>query len=103
MQNDANNKYIILVDGNKKIPNFSEEQRAVVSGDKKVKSISAASIIAKVTRDRLMLACHEKYPRYCFDRHKGYGTKLHFAMLEKYGPCEIHRKSFGPVIKFTRD
>jgi ribonuclease HII len=90
-------KHIILLDGNKKIPNLSHEQKAVVHGDKIVKSISAASIIAKVTRDRIMKKMHEKYPAYQFDQHKGYGTKLHMQSLEKYGPCEIHRKSFAPV------
>lgn len=93
---------IVLVDGNKKIPNFSMEQRAVISGDKIVKSISAASIIAKVTRDRLMLEMHKKYPNYNFDHHKGYGTKLHFEMLQKHGPCEIHRQSFAPVSKLVK-
>jgi ribonuclease HII len=95
-------KSIILLDGNKKIPNFSHEQRAIVSGDKLVKSISAASIIAKVTRDRIMLEMHEKYPEYNFAKHKGYGTKLHFEMLQKYGPCEIHRRSFEPVEKLVK-
>jgi ribonuclease HII len=90
-------KIVILIDGNKKISNFSMEQKAVVNGDKLVKSISAASIAAKVTRDRIMLEMHEKYPQYCFDRHKGYGTKVHLEALRKYGPCEIHRMSFAPV------
>lgn len=88
---------IILVDGNKKIPNLSLYQKAVVGGDRIVKSISAASIIAKVTRDRLMLGMHEKYPMYGFDKHKGYGTKLHMEMLQQYGPCEIHRQTFEPM------
>lgn len=88
---------IILVDGNKKIPNLSIEQRAIVNGDKVVKSISAASIVAKVTRDRMMMEMHEKYPQYQFDKHKGYGTKLHMEMLQKHGPCECHRKGFEPV------
>ncbi len=92
-----NKKSIILVDGNKIIPNLSIEQRAIVGGDKIVKSISAASIIAKVTRDRIMLEMHKKYPEYGFATHKGYGTKKHFAALKKYGHCEIHRKSFAPV------
>jgi len=92
-----NRKNIILVDGNKKIPNFSENQKAIIQGDKKVKSISAASIVAKVTRDRMMLKANKKYPEYEFDRHKGYGTKIHMEALEKYGPCEIHRQSFKPV------
>jgi ribonuclease HII len=94
-----NDKYIILLDGNKPIPNFSAEQKAIVNGDKYVKSISAASIIAKVTRDRIMLEMHEKYPEYGFHRHKGYGTKLHFEMLQKHGPCKVHRRSFRPVLE----
>lgn len=94
-----NKKKIILLDGNKKIPNFSLEQRAIVSGDKLIKSISAASIYAKVTRDRMMGEMHEKYPEYNFAQHKGYGTKIHMDALKKYGPCEIHRKSFRPVRK----
>ncbi|MFA6382922.1 MAG: ribonuclease HII [Parcubacteria group bacterium] len=92
-------RHIIVVDGNKKIPNLSLEQKAIVNGDRLVKSISAASIIAKVTRDRIMLEMHAKYPEYNFAQHKGYGTKMHFAMLEKNGPCEIHRRSFAPVKK----
>lgn len=89
-------KYILLVDGNKIIPNLSMEQRAIVNGDKLVKSISAASIVAKVTRDRIMREMHEKYPHYCFNKHKGYGTKFHMEMIEKYGICPIHRISFEP-------
>jgi ribonuclease HII len=57
----------------------------------------AASIIAKVTRDRIMKKAHEKYPQYGFDKHKGYGTRSHFEAIKKYGPCEIHRKSFEPI------
>ena len=89
----------VLVDGNKQIPNFSMEQKAVVGGDKIIKSISAASIVAKVTRDKLMMKMHEEYPNYGFNKHKGYGTKAHMEALEKYGPCEIHRQSFAPVKK----
>lgn len=88
---------IVLVDGDKVIPNFSAKQKAFINGDKSVKSISAASIIAKVTRDRIMRKYDEKYPQYQFGKHKGYGTKLHMEKLKKYGPCEIHRKSFRPV------
>lgn len=94
---------IILIDGNKKIPNLSMEQKTVVNGDKFVKSISAASIIAKVTRDRIMREMHKKYPEYNFAKHKGYGTKLHFAMLETHGPCEIHRRSFAPVRRLVKN
>ena len=90
-------RHILILDGNKKIPNLSQEQRAIVNGDRVVKSISAASIIAKVTRDKIMMQMHDKYPQYQFDRHKGYGTKLHMDGLRKYGPCDIHRKSFRPV------
>jgi ribonuclease HII len=96
MLHDARN--IILVDGNKVIPNCSYEQQAVIGGDKIVKSISAASIIAKVTRDRIMKEMHEKYPEYDFLKHKGYGTKLHMDMIRKHGGCEIHRKSFRPFV-----
>lgn len=88
-------KFIILIDGNKKIPNLSMEQKAIVRGDKYIKSISAASIIAKVTRDRMMHNYHKKYPDYGFDKHKGYGTKLHKGMIASYGPCKIHRRSFN--------
>lgn len=92
-------KYIVLVDGNKIIPNLSMEQYAVIGGDKLVKSISAASIMAKVTRDRMMEEMHLKYPQYGLDKHKGYGTKVHMDALIQYGPCPIHRKSFAPVKK----
>jgi ribonuclease HII len=85
---------IILIDGKYPIPNLSLRQRAIISGDKNVFSISAASIIAKVTRDRMMRACDKKFPVYGFAKHKGYGTKLHYEMIEKFGPSEVHRKSF---------
>ncbi|HLM83889.1 MAG TPA: ribonuclease HII [Candidatus Bathyarchaeia archaeon] len=84
----------ILVDGRHPIPNISTRQESIIGGDKHIFSISAASIIAKVTRDRLMLEFHKKFPQYGFLHHKGYGTRLHFRMIEEYGPCEIHRKSF---------
>ena len=93
--------YIVLLDGNKPIPNFSAEQKAIPNGDKRIKSISAASIIAKVTRDEIMQEMHKKYPRYGFNKHKGYGTKHHMKMLQKHGPCKIHRKSFRPVTGFA--
>lgn len=85
---------LILIDGRNQIPNISIRQENIISGDKIIFSISAASIIAKVTRDRMMIKFHEKFPQYDFAKHKGYGTKFHFEMIEKYGPCEIHRKSF---------
>ena len=85
---------MLLLDGRNLIPNTTMRQRNIVGGDKIIFSISAASIVAKVNRDRMMLNFHQKFPEYHFDKHKGYGTKLHFEMLAKHGPCEIHRKSF---------
>ena len=86
---------IALVDGNRVPPlddNIAVE--TIVKGDGKSASIAAASILAKVSRDRYMLEMAEKYPQYQFEKHKGYGTKLHYEMLEKYGVSDIHRKSF---------
>ena len=65
----------------------------------KVAAISAASILAKVDRDRQMVDLHEQYPQYGFDKHKGYPTKVHMALLIEHGPCPFHRKTFGPVKK----
>lgn len=85
-----------LVDGNKP-PDVDCPVRTIVQGDRLEPAISAASILAKVTRDRLMLEWHCKYPDYGFDRHKGYPTADHLRLLEEFGPCEIHRRSFAPV------
>jgi ribonuclease HII len=85
-----------LVDGKFAIPNCSYQQKPIIKGDTKVFSIAAASIIAKVTRDRIMNKIHEQYPQYGFDRHKGYGTKFHLEQIKKHGPSPVHRKSFGP-------
>ncbi len=82
-----------LIDGNQK-PHLDIEERTVVKGDSKSASIAAASIIAKVSRDRYMLELAEKYPEYQFEKHKGYGTKLHYEMLEEYGISPVHRKTF---------
>lgn len=84
---------IALVDGNKK-PGLDIAEQTIVKGDSKSANIAAASIIAKVSRDRYMLEMAEKYPEYQFEKHKGYGTKLHYEMLEKYGISPIHRKTF---------
>lgn len=100
---DQKGKIMILVDGDKIIPNFSVQQKSIVSGDKLVKSISAASIIAKVTRDRIMNEFDKKYPAYQFAKHKGYGTKIHIDALKEYGPCEIHRRTFAPVRNAIND
>ena len=87
----------LIVDGGLLIPNFSLKQKAIINGDSLVFSIAAASIIAKVVRDKIMREMHVIYPDYGFDKHKGYGTAWHLQNLKKYGPCPIHRKSFGPV------
>jgi ribonuclease HII len=87
----------LLIDGNREIPKLKYEQRLFVKGDSRVFSIAVASICAKVHRDRIMREYHKKFPLYGFDRHKGYGTSRHMECLKKNGPCEIHRKSFGPV------
>lgn len=79
------------------VPGLSIEQKGIVKGDQKSISIAAASIIAKVTRDRMMLEIDDAYPQYGFAKHKGYGTKQHLDALRKYGVCPIHRKSFAPV------
>ncbi len=84
----------VLVDGNHKIRNYAGEQEAVIKGDSKSLSIAAASIIAKVTRDRIMKKYGELYPEYGFEKHKGYGTKQHKEALLKHGQIEVHRKSF---------
>ena len=86
----------LILDGNFKI-DTSILQKSVVKGDEKVFSCACASILAKVYRDRIMQRYHKKYPKYRFDLHKGYPTKLHLKILKKYGPCKIHRKSFRPV------
>lgn len=85
----------LLVDGPWTIPKVKRLQFAVVDGDAKIASISAASIVAKVTRDRMMIELHKKYKQYGFESHKGYPTKQHIKMILKHGPIEaIHRKTF---------
>ncbi len=88
----------VLVDGNR-LPKLDVLAEAIVQGDAKVKAISAASILAKVTRDRLMTELHQQYPEYGFDRHKGYGTAQHLTALAEKGPLPEHRRSFAPVAK----
>lgn len=84
---------LALIDGNRNSA-IKIASRCVVKGDAKCADIAAASVLAKVTRDRYMLKMAEKYPQYKFEKHKGYGTKDHYAALREYGPCEIHRPSF---------
>lgn len=87
-----------LIDGNR-CPKLKCPSEAIIKGDSKVEAISAASIIAKVSRDHEMMALHEQYPGYGLDRHKGYPTKAHIQALNDLGVTEIHRKSFSPVRK----
>jgi len=87
---------LALIDGNR-CPALDCPAQAIIGGDRTVAAISAASIIAKVTRDREMLVLHQEYPHYGFDQHKGYPTEKHLAALQAHGPCRIHRRSFAPV------
>jgi ribonuclease HII len=90
----------LLLDGGRNRVDLKIAQIGISGGDRKCPSIAAASIVAKVTRDRLMMDYHQKYPDYGFARHKGYGTAEHLRALEKYGPCVIHRRSFSPISSF---
>lgn len=90
----------VLIDGNKVPPNLGIAAQAVVKGDSLVAEISAASILAKVARDQEMIELDLRYPEYGFAKHKGYPTKLHFEMLEKFGVTCEHRRSFAPVAKW---
>ena len=92
----------LLIDGNK-MPATETPGEAIVMGDSRSQSIAAASIIAKHTRDQLMRVFHERWPEYGFQSHKGYGTPEHLLAIQKYGPCEIHRKSFEPIKSFTQN
>ncbi len=86
----------VLVDGNR-VPGLPMPVAAIVKGDAKVAAISAASILAKVTRDQLCAQLHERFPQYGFDGHKGYPTPEHLAALRAHGPCPEHRRSYAPV------
>jgi ribonuclease HII len=92
----------LIVDGNKELSFMSIPCRTIIKGDEKVFSCALASIIAKVTRDRMMVRYHKKYPQYGFDRHKGYGTKFHFKALQQLGPSPIHRTSFNPLAQLSK-
>ena len=94
VQKLSQRKFLVFVDGNDKIPNLSQKQFAFVKGDARIFSLACASIVAKVTRDRLMTRLAKKYSEYRFEVHKGYGTKLHFQKIKKHGLSPIHRKTF---------
>ncbi len=85
---------LVLVDGNHLIREYESDQKFVIKGDSKSLAIAAASIVAKVTRDRIMIKYNDVYPEYNFHKHKGYGTKAHREAIVEHGPCEAHRKSF---------
>lgn len=98
VQEKADKVDFVLIDGNFNL-SIETPQRAVVKGDETVFSIAAASIVAKVTRDRLMKRYHQQFPVYGFDQHKGYATQYHLEMIRKHGPSKIHRKTFQGVGK----
>ena len=89
----------LLIDGRDVPVNLVQRGSAYVKGDSRSLTIAAASIVAKVIRDRMMINAHSLFPEYGFDRHKGYGTRDHLAALKKIGPCALHRRSFSPVGK----
>ncbi len=91
----------VLIDA-VRLDNLGIPSLSIIKGDAKSASIAAASIIAKVTRDRLMMKYDEMYPEYGFAKHKGYGTAEHIAALQKYGPCPIHRRSFEPIASMIK-
>lgn len=90
----ADERLFLCVDGTRIIPDIIANQQSIIAGDAKVFSIACASVIAKVLRDRIMNDYAKQYPAYGFEKHKGYGTKMHFEMIAQYGLCPIHRKSF---------
>lgn len=86
----------LLIDGNQ-LPPIRTPSKTVIKGDSRSQSIAAASIIAKYTRDQLMIEYHEKWPEYGFDKHKGYATQSHVRAIHEHGPCPVHRQSFEPI------
>ena len=92
---------LLLIDGNQKIDS-TLNQWAIVKGDSRSLSIAAASVLAKVTRDRIMDSYHKLYPQYEFNRHKGYGTRLHRNLIQEHGPCPIHRSTFKGVSEYIK-
>lgn len=98
-QESDSEQYLLMIDGSHTIPNISHTQKPYTKGDSRIKSIAAASIIAKVTRDRKMKEYDALFPQYGFGAHKGYGTKVHMDALQEHGVTPIHRKSFAPVKK----
>lgn len=93
---------LVLVDGNRLIPDFPIRQKCIVKGDDKVPAIAAASVVAKVLRDRVMLRLDKIYPQYGFAKHKGYPSAAHMKLIAELGPSPVHRLSFGGVKEFLR-
>ena len=91
---------LLLIDGNKCIDS-EVEQWAIIKGDTLSQSVAAASVLAKVTRDKLMNQYHEQFPQYAFNKHKGYGTRLHRDLIREHGPSPIHRRTFKGVMEFV--
>lgn len=89
----------VLIDGREKIPQLKIPQKPIIKGDGQSQSIAAASILAKLTRDRLMQELHHEFPQFGFLHNQGYATRAHQQALAKFGPCPAHRKSFSPVSK----
>ena len=94
---EQGSRALALIDGKYPVPPLTLSQIAMIKGDQRSYHIAAASVVAKVTRDKMMIAAHRRYPVYGFDRHKGYGTKAHQGALKAYGPCPLHRRSFKPI------
>jgi ribonuclease HII len=92
----------LLIDGNAQLRQCAIPQRTIVKGDCLSHSIAAASILAKVTRDRMMRVLDDRFPQYRFRKHKGYGTAEHLALLREHGPCEAHRRTFEPIASMLR-
>ncbi|MEK7493994.1 MAG: ribonuclease HII [Patescibacteria group bacterium] len=102
-KNAADERLFLCVDGTRIVPDIVADQRSIIKGDAKVLSIACASVIAKVLRDRMMNDYAKQYPEYGFEKHKGYGTKMHMENIVRYGPCPIHRRSFLKSIVSKRD
>ena len=94
------NDFLVLVDGKFCIPDLNIEQMALTQGELRAKPIAAASIVAKVIRDKKMLGLSKEYPQYDFETHKGYPTSKHIKAIKRHGPCVMHRKTFSRVKEF---
>lgn len=97
---NTDKNFLILVDGPFVIPELLLKQEALIKGDSRSKPIAAASIVAKVARDKKMQSLSKEYPQYGFETHKGYPTTAHVAAIKRYGPCQIHRKTFSRIKEF---